>query len=132
MGRRCLGQLLIRWKGASDLVELRLALDSEQDNFRATASPALERPAIERRPVVLRVFSSRKGTVRRWPVGHIASSGRPLRPQAAEPGASCAISIMTRTVAVRPAGRLQAIAQSIASKSTDGMASIAAKAQDVE
>jgi hypothetical protein len=42
------------------------------------------------------VFSSRKGTSRRRPQGQIACRGSPLRPQAAEPGASVGSWIIWR------------------------------------
>jgi hypothetical protein len=94
MGCRRLGRLRRPGNRALDFAELGLALDGEQRHRGAAARPVLERPAIERRPVIVRRFSRRKGTVRRWPFGQIPSSGRPLRPQAAEAGASRAISIM--------------------------------------
>jgi hypothetical protein len=51
MGCRRDSRLLRLSKFALDLVELGLALDGEQGDFPATARLALERAAIERRPV---------------------------------------------------------------------------------
>jgi hypothetical protein len=86
-------------KGALDLGEFGLALNGDKATSALPQALHLKGRLQSGARSSFEVFNRRKGTMRRWPFGQIASKGRPLRPQTTEPGAFRGSRIMSSTVA---------------------------------